>query len=342
MDEVDRLKAMTALAASAAAPGNGEAAALPPADPPRIVSLLPAATDIAFALGLADSVVGVSHECRIPPHAGQRPAVVRPAVVLDGMTQRQIDAAVAQRLTQGQSLYAIDEALLQHLRPDLVLTQDLCQACAPSGNQLTDALASLSPRPKVLALTPHTLGDILQNILDLGCVTGRVAAARLLVQRCRERLAAVRAAVPPSCVRPRVFFMEWTDPVYSAGHWVPEMIELAGGVDDLARAGEDSVRLAWEDVTRWSPEVLIVAPCGCDSAQAFEQLSTLASHRGWSTLPAVERNQVYCVDANSYFACPGPRVFEGIELLAHLIHPERFGWSGPEDAYRRLPSQRQA
>jgi iron complex transport system substrate-binding protein len=255
------------------------------------------------------------------------------------LTQRQIDAAVSQRLAQGQSLYVIDEALLQQLRPDLILTQDLCQVCAPSGKQLTDALASLTLAPKVLALTPHTLADILENIQQLGCVTGRVAAAAVLMQRCRDQLAGVRAALPRASAQKRVFFMEWTDPIYCAGHWVPEMIELAGGVDALARAGQDSVRLPWEDVTRWAPEVMIVAPCGCDTGQAFAQLSTLARLPGWASLPAVERDQVYCVDANSYFACPGPRVFEGIELLAHLIHPERFGWTGPDDAYRAVPRQ---
>jgi iron complex transport system substrate-binding protein len=258
------------------------------------------------------------------------------------MTQRQIDATVSQRLAQGQSLYVLDEALLQQLRPDLVVTQDLCQVCAPAGKQLTEALAALRPPPKVLALSPHTLGDVLQNILEVGRLTGRIAAAHLLVQHCRERLGAIRAAIPPSAVAPRVFFMEWTDPIYCGGHWIAEMIELAGGVDALARAGEDSVRLSWEQVTHWAPEVLIIAPCGCDSVQALEQLPALAGRPGWSTLPAVERNQVYCVDANSYFACPGPRLFEGIELLARLIHPERFAWRGPEDAFRPLPPQRQA
>ena len=325
---------MSMLAASDAAGGSEAAAAPPLADPLRIVSLLPAATEIACALGLSDSVVGVSHECRAAPAARDRPAVVRPAVALDGLTQRQIDAAVSQRLAQGQSLYVIDEELLRRLRPDLILTQDLCQVCAPSGRQLTGALASLTPTPRVLAMTPHTLADILQTIQQLGHLTGRVAAAAVLIQSCRERLAAIRTALAPSAAQPRVFFMEWTDPIYCGGHWIAEMIGLAGGVDTLARAGQDSVRLDWEDVRDWAPEVLIVAPCGCDSAQAFEQLSTLARLPGWAALPAVERDRVYCVDANSYFACPGPRVFEGIELLAHLIHPERVGWSGAEDAYR--------
>lgn len=330
MDEVERQRIMRMLAGSESATRSTEAAG------PRIVSLLPSATEMAFALGLGDTVVGVSHECDFPPAAKSRPSVVQPALALQGMTQRQIDTAVSQRVSEGNSIYEIDEALLQQMRPDLILIQDLCQVCAPSGSQLADALRSLSPRPNVLAMTPHTLGDILENMRELGRATGREAVAQQLIERYRERFARVRAAVPQDLPLKRVFFMEWADPIYCGGHWVPEMIELAGGVDALARAGQNSVRVAWEDVLRWAPELLVVAPCGCDVNQALEQLPTLTALPDWSSLPAVQRGQVFCVDANSFFARPGPRVVEGVELLAHLIHPALFEWTGPIGAYRPI------
>jgi iron complex transport system substrate-binding protein len=312
------------------------AGSLPTAGMPRIVSLLSSATEMAFVLGLGDAVVGVSHECDFPPAARSRPAVVHPALALEQMTQRQIDTEVSKRLAQGKSLYEIDEALLQQLRPDLILTQDLCQVCAPSGNQLTDAIRSLVPRPSVLAMTPHTLADIMENIQELGRATGRLVLAQELVGSYRERLARIHAAVSQEASRPRVFVMEWADPIYCSGHWVPEMIQMAGGIDVLGRIGADSVRLSWEEVIRWGPELLIVAPCGCDIDQAVKQMPTLHELPGWSTLPAVRRGQVFCVDANSYFARPGPRIVEGVELAAHLIHPALFGWSGSKDAYRAV------
>jgi iron complex transport system substrate-binding protein len=186
-------------------------------------------------------------------------------------------------------------------------------------------------------MTPHTLADIMENIQELGRATGRLVLAQELVGSYRERLARIHAAVSQEASRPRVFVMEWADPIYCSGHWVPEMIQLAGGVDALGRIGEDSVRLSWEAVLRWGPELLIVAPCGYDINQAVKQMPTLLELPGWLTLPAVRRGQVFCVDANAYFARPGPRIVEGVELTAHLIHPTLFGWTGSKDAYRAVP-----
>lgn len=339
LDEGDRRQIMAALEASRnslGASGAGPAQALPQAQSLRIVSLLPAATEMAFALGLAEAVVGVSHECNFPAPARNRPTVVRPALALEHLSQREIDVAVSQRLATGRSLYEIDERLLQQLQPTLILTQDLCQVCAPSGRELAAALGSLRPQPSTLAMSPHGLEDIFGNLRDLGRATDRLLIAERLIDGYRKRLARLQAAVPRRSERKRVFFMEWADPVYCSGHWVPEMIALAGGVDTLARAGSDSVRVEWKQVLESAPELLILSPCGCDLEQAHAQLPLLMGLPGWSTLPAVQQGQVFCVDANAYFARPGPRVIEGTELLAHLIHPELFGWSGPSDAYRRL------
>jgi iron complex transport system substrate-binding protein len=302
----------------------------------RIVSFLPAATEMAYALDLGSQVVGVSHECDFPTEARGKPVVVRHALPLEKMSLREIDEAVSQRLRNGQSLYEVDENLLRQLRPNLILTQNLCQVCAPSGNELTVALKLLQPKPEVVWMSPHSLEDINQNLRDLGQATGRVNEAKTLIASGRARLDKVAARTRSLSHRPRVFCMEWADPLYCAGHWVPEMVELAGGIDALARKGTDSVRIPWQEVLNWSPEILVFSPCGFNLAQTLPQISHLESQPGWAQLPAVRNGRVYAVDANSYFARPGPRVVEGIELLAHLLHPDLFDWHGPADAFRAM------
>jgi iron complex transport system substrate-binding protein len=302
---------------------------------PRIMSFLPAATEMAFALGLGDAVVGVSHECDFPPAAKKLPVVVKPVLPLEKMTLHEIDTAVAARIGGGQSLYAVDENLLRELKPDLILTQNLCQVCGPAGNEVTVALKTLSPKPEIVWMTPHSLEDIFQNIRDLGSVTGRSAQAGELIAGLRARLEIISARAK-NLPHPKVFCLEWIDPYYCCGHWVPEMIELAGGFDTLGRKGADSVRIAWPDIAAWAPEVLIVSPCGFCTGKAVEQAKQLLRNPGWNSLPAVRSGRVYAVDANAYFARPGPRVVDGVELLAHLIHPEIFPWNGPANAYKKI------
>jgi iron complex transport system substrate-binding protein len=303
----------------------------------RIISFLPAATEMVFALDLGDSLVGVSHECDFPPQAKQKPVVVKPALPLGKMTLREIDAAVATRIGSGQSLYQVDENLLRELKPDLILTQNLCQVCAPSGNELAVALKLLQAKPEIVWMSPHSLEEIFQNIRELGRTAGLAEKAETLIAGRREQLGNISARTK-NISRPKIFCMEWADPVYCAGHWVPEMIELAGGIDELARKGTDSTRIAWDDVRKWSPEILILSPCGFHLEQALEQIPLLKSLPGWADLPAVRNGKVFCADANSYFARPGPRVVEGTELLAHLIHPELFDWDGPDNAFQRVPT----
>ncbi|HXF10036.1 MAG TPA: cobalamin-binding protein [Desulfuromonadaceae bacterium] len=301
----------------------------------RIVSFLPAATEMAFDLGLGDRIVGVSHECDFPAEAKYRPVVVRPALPLETMSLREIDVAVAERIRNGQSLYQVDEDQLRELKPDVILTQNLCEVCGPAGNEITVALKLLEPKPEIVWMSPHSLEDIFANILDLGRATGRLREAETVVAERRNRLSWILMRTK-YLSRRRVFCMEWADPIYCAGHWVPEMVEIAGGVDELARKGTDSIRISWDDVRKWAPEVLILSPCGFHTAQAVEQMSLLQSLPGWAEIPAVQTGSVFCVDANSYFARPGPRVVEGTELLAYLIHPESFSWNGPDEAFQQV------
>lgn len=283
---------------------------------PRIVSFLPSATEIAYTLGAGADLVGRSHECDFPAEVKALPIVSRPALPIGEMTQREIDTAVASHLASGRSLYEVDEKLLRELNPDVVFTQDLCQVCAPSGTELMQALKSLPTNPEVLYLTPRNLAEIEDNIREVGRVSGRINEAHALIERNHQRIRDVVGAVRGAPVR-RVAFLEWTDPPFSPGHWVPEMIALAGGEDPHGRSGADSVRLKWDDVVAASPEIVIVAPCGYGLTQGIEAARKIPSFPGART---------YAVDANAYFARPGPRVAEGIELLASIFHPDRFKW----------------
>ena len=305
----------------------------------RIISFLPAGTEMACALGLGGNVVGISHECDYPPEVRAKPVVVRPALPLEGLSQREIDEHVTRRLRDGLSLYEVDERQLRELEPDLIITQDLCQVCAPSGNEITDAIKSLRKKPRVLHLTPRSLAGIIDNVLEVGRATDRVETAEAFVAAMRARLNEIAAIAKRAARLPRVFCLEWIDPVYCSGHWVPEMVELAGGVDSLARKGTDSVRIPWEEVQRWAPEVLFLMPCGYALGKVLELAPQIFAYPGWAELPAVRRGQVFAVDANSYFARPGPRVVEGTELLAHLIHPELFPWNGSENAFARISTR---
>jgi len=302
----------------------------------RIVSFLPSATEMIYALGLGDRLMGVTHECDYPPEVAGKPIVVRNALPLESMSLSEIDSAVTERLRNGLSLYRVDEVLMREISPDLILTQDLCQVCAPSGNEVCQLLKVLSPKPEILWLTPKSLEQIFANLLDLGKATGRLQRAEELIVAGRTRLEKVAARTRLASSRPRVFCMEWVDPVYCCGHWVPEMVGIAGGNDELGRKGGDSVRIRWKDVLQWRPEVVIVMPCGCDLAKAADQARQLSAYPGWADLPAVRENRVYAVNANSYFARPGPRVVEGTELLAHLLHPDLFEWKGPAGALTRV------
>jgi iron complex transport system substrate-binding protein len=297
------------------------------------------------ALGMEDQLVGITHECDYPESVKSKPVVVRNVLPIESMSQSEIDRAVAERLREGLSLYQIDEELLTSLAPDLILTQNLCQVCAPSGNEVAQTLKALSREPEILWLTPQSIPEIFQNVIDLGNAIGQNEAAEKLVRNCRDRLEELRTRTSTLPNRPRVFCMEWLDPVYACGHWVPQQVKIAGGIDEIGSDGGESVRVSWESLAEWAPEVLVIMPCGFNLQQTMKQIwqhlgpygSVAPENRSaFLDLPAVRNNRVYAVDANSYFARPGPRVVEGTELLAHLIHPKEFSWSGPPGAFMKV------
>jgi iron complex transport system substrate-binding protein len=283
----------------------------------RIVSLVPNGTEILFAVGAGDLVVGVSHECDFPEEARTRP-ILTGSALRPGMSAAEVDAAVAAQVGSGKSLYTLDEARIAALAPDLVVTQELCPVCAVSTAQVDGALRPLPRCPDLLSLDPRSLADVLADIVTIGEATGRAVEARALVAELERRLAVVRARTAGR-PRPRVAALEWLDPPFAGGHWVPEMIAAAGGLDVLATPGGKSRRLTWEELQAADPDVVVAMPCGFDAAGAQGQIDTLAHRPEWQDLRAVRRGRVFAVDANGCFSRPGPRLVDGIEQLAAIF-----------------------
>jgi iron complex transport system substrate-binding protein len=301
----------------------------------RVCSLLPSATEIAFALGLGDQIVGVTHECDYPPEARGKPVVVNSAVDPTVISSRAIDQAVREHLRTKTTLYAIDPLRYKEARPDIILTQALCDVCALDYNEVVRASQSLEVEPRIVALNPHLLGDVFADIRLVGSVTGKSAAAESLVCRLQERVAAIEAKTKSS-QRPRVACIEWLDPFFSAGHWIPEMVELAGGRNGLAETGQPSRRIDWTEVLEFSPEVLVLMPCGFDVARTLMEAEPFARTPAWKELPAVKQGRVFAVNGSAYFSRSGPRLVDGLEILASVIHPEIFSAELSSDAAQRL------
>lgn len=289
----------------------------------RIVSLVPSATEILFALGLGDAVVAVTHECDYPPAARDLAKVTRDALPRD-LTAGQIDAAVRARTDQGEAIYELDVEALHALRPDLIVTQALCAVCAVSFEDVRAVAEELESRPQVIALDPRTLGEVLGDVRTLAEATDRRDAGVALIEDAAARIDRVRLAVRDRR-RPRVAALEWLDPVYVAGHWTPQMIEHAGGLDVLGMPGEHSERRSWDEVAAAEPDVVVVMPCGYDARRAHAEALVYGER-----IAAIGAGQIVAVDAAAYFSRPGPRLIDGLELLAHVLQPE----SMPEVAAR--------
>lgn len=299
----------------------------------RICSLLPGATEVVAALGLADQLVAISHECDYPPGIGTKPVVVQSAVDTERTHSPDIDRQVRSMLRAGDNLYRLDESLLRRVHPTLIITQSLCEVCAVTPSEVERALEGLEPRPKVLSLTASGLEEVFRDIESIGAAVGREDRARAWVRELHERLETVRSRVARE--RPRqVACLEWLDPIYSAGHWMPELVQLAGGRDLLGEAGQQSRQIPWEHVVESAPEVMVLMPCGFDIPRTLSEAHLVASRPGWKDVPAVRSGEVYAVDGPAYFNRAGPRLVDGAELLAELFHPQRFGGRLPDGVHR--------
>jgi iron complex transport system substrate-binding protein len=285
-------------------------------DAMRICSFLPSATEILFALGLGDSVAGVTYECDYPAEARLKPVIVfsnlQPALL-----EREIDREVKDSSATGQSLYRLDAEKLRAIAPDLIITQDLCQVCAASPNDLAAVLAGLEPCPEVLCLNSHTVAEVLNDVLKVGIATGCAGEAQELVARLRQQIASARSVA--SADAPRVLCLEWLDPPFVAGHWVPEMVALAGGVDALGKVGEHGYEVDWQTITATDPDMILAMPCGFHTPEVEAELKKSPFPPEWHALRAVREKRVFAVDASSYFSRPGPRIAEGVEVLADLF-----------------------
>jgi iron complex transport system substrate-binding protein len=281
----------------------------------RIASLVPSATEMLFALGLGDSVVAVTHECDHPPQARSLPHLTR-TVLAEGLSAAEIDSAVKRTVGEGRALYELDEERLAELAPDLIVTQAICDVCAVSYDDVLAVAARLPGRPEVLQQDPSTLGEMLEDVVRLGEATGLEPEARRMRGELEGRLASVRAAVG-GADPPRVIALEWLDPPFVGGHWIPEMISIAGGEDVAGPPGLKSPEVAWGALAGLGPDVAIAMPCGLRVGEAEEQAG-----EHWGRIAGLGAGRVYAVDAAATFSRPGPRLVDGVELLAHILHPD--------------------
>jgi iron complex transport system substrate-binding protein len=282
----------------------------------RIVSLVPSATEMLFALGLGSDLIAVTHECDYPPAAVELPRITRD-VLPSGLSAAEIDAAVKERTLSGESIYELDTETLHDLRPDLIVTQALCSVCAVSYDDVRAVAEEIDSQPMVVSLDPHTVGEVLGDARTLAQATGVKDAAVELIKDASARIDRVRLAVRHAKRRPRVAALEWLDPPFAAGHWTPQLIDYAGGEDVLGFAGEHSEERSWQEVEASEPDIVIVMPCGFDAQIAYREAEM---HR--DRLAAVGAGEVVAVNAAAYFSRPGPRIVDGLELLAHILHPE--------------------
>lgn len=287
----------------------------------KIVSLLPSATEIICALGLEDQLVGVTHECDYPPSVKTLPKVTK-TLIPAGASSAEIDALVRERMATDRALYALDMPVLERLAPDLIITQALCDVCAVAEAEVKAAACSLPGAPRVVNLEPQRLGEVLGTIPIVAAAAGVAERAGPVVAALQARIDAVVERMRNVRQRPRVMVLEWIDPPFSSGHWTPELVELAGGVEGLGRSGLPSETTAWEKVVAWRPEVLVVACCGYGIERTLEDMPILQALSGWDDLPCVRNNRVYIVDGSAYFSRPGPRLVDSLEILAHALHPE--------------------
>lgn len=307
-------------------------------DAVRICSLLPSATEIVYALGLGDELVAVTHECDFPAQAAAKPRVTRTEIGAD-RSSRDIDALVRQHMHEHRGIYHLDRDLLERLNPDLILTQELCDVCAVSYEEVQAAVRAIFGERTILSLEPTRLSEVLDTIHRVGEATGRTAEAHNVTSDLQAEIDAIVVAVASVAVHPRVACLEWLDPPWSGGHWVPEMVHLAGGHAGLSEVGSPSSPVSWEQVLAYCPDIVMLMPCGFDAQRAESEFGRIQLPRGWEDLPAVRNGEVYALHANAYFSRPGPRLVTGLRLLGHIMHPDRITLAEDPNMWRRVPSR---
>jgi iron complex transport system substrate-binding protein len=286
----------------------------------RIVSFLPSATETLYELRAGSQIVGVTHECKFPPQASKKPQIIRSSFDPSQMTARDIDNKIVQLMRSGKDIYELDENALRRVNPELIVAQGLCEVCSPFTKEISRAVNILGGQPDVLILDPHDFDDILVSIMDLAEKIEKVSEGRKLVASLQNRIDAVRNMKIK--FRPKVLCVEWIEPLFTAGHWVPQMVEYAGGINCLSSVGEPSRRMDIEEAVELDPDTIVLMPCGFDIERTLKELPALVANQKWKSLQAVKNGNVYAVNANAYFSKPGPRTVIGLEIMSKILHPE--------------------
>lgn len=301
----------------------------------RIVSFLPSATETLYELGLGKDIMGVTHECKYPAAARKKPQVIHASFDQSKMTGKEIDEKIVELVRSGGDIYVVDDRLLKEADPELIVAQGLCEVCSPFTKEIGRAVNVLQGKPEVLVLDPHDLDDILVSIMDVAEKTGSVKQGRRLVASLQKRIDAVRAIKAKE--KPKVMCVEWVDPFFTAGHWVPQMVEYAGGQNGVSAAGEQSRRMDIDEMTEFDPDIIVMMPCGYGIARTQKEMKVLENNEKWKSLRAVKKGAVYAVEAGAYFSKPGPRTVTGLEILAKIVHPrESSKIKVPKKSYKKV------
>ncbi|HET9774693.1 MAG TPA: cobalamin-binding protein [Nitrososphaeraceae archaeon] len=306
----------------------------------KIISFLPSATEILYEIGCDSQIVGVTHECKYPEDAKTKPKVINSSFDASSMTSKEIDNKIVELFSKGTNIYVVNDKVLTDLKPDLIVAQGICEVCSPFTKEIKRAVSILGYNPDILILDPHNLKDILTNIMEISKKVDRVKEGQKLIEDLSEKINTVQKVtkIKDNTTLQRVLCLEWIDPFFTAGHWVPEMVEIAGGINGLSKAGEQSRRTTIEEIKDFNPDKIILMPCGFDTDRTLiEYKRTIKKDIEWNSLTAVKNGGIYAVDAGSYFSKPGPRTFSGLEILAKIIHPNDFNHiTAPSNSFLRI------
>ncbi|HEX2067277.1 MAG TPA: cobalamin-binding protein [Nitrososphaeraceae archaeon] len=288
----------------------------------RIVSFLPSATEVLYEIGAGDQIFGVTHECKFPESAKRKPKVINSSFDPAKMNSKEIDNKIVELMQSGRDIYVIDDRILKEAKPDLIVAQGVCEVCSPFTKEIKRAISILDYKPDVLILDPHDLDDILISIMDVAERVGRIKEGRKLVVSLQNRIDSIR--IRPKENKPKVLCIEWIDPFFAAGHWIPQMVEIAGGINGLGSYGKPSYRIGIDEIIKFDPDKIILMPCGFDIDRTLIEFEQAKISNKWKSLQAVQNNEIFAVDAGAYFSKPSPRTITGLEILAKIIHPDKF------------------
>ena len=288
----------------------------------RIVSFLPSATEVLYQIGAGDQIFGVTHECKFPESAKRKPKVINSSFDPAKMNSKEIDNKIVELMQSGRDIYVIDDRILKEAKPDLIVAQGVCEVCSPFTKEIKRAISILDYKPDVLILDPHDLDDILISIMDVAERVGRIKEGRKLIVSLQNRIDSIR--IRPKENKPKVLCIEWIDPFFTAGHWIPQMVEIAGGINGLGSYGKPSYRIDMDEIIKFDPDKIVLMPCGFDIDRTLVEFEQAKISNKWKSLQAVQNNEIFAVDAGAYFSKPSPRTITGLEILAKIIHPDKF------------------